>query len=529
MLWRVSDPASRPSVSRLRRFAHALGSAYGVLAATALFTLGAVPLALNYLSREEFGLWALMTQIGGYLMLVDLGMSSSVSRLLIDYKDRPDDGDYGSLIRTGWLVSCVQGVLVLLAGPLLAGPMADAMAIAPELREEFIALVNWQCVIIGAGFVTKPIHLVLYAHQRIDLTNYAQIAGWAVNFAVMWAAFGAGWSVYSLVWGGAAAWLVNQGVGVFAVLRLRLLPRAGCWGRPSRARFHEVFSFGKDIFLIVLGTQLVDASQVIVITRALGLEAAALWAVGTKAFQFLAQVQARLFALSAPVFAEMMVRGERDRLLRRFRSLAMAAAAFAGFGGVGILLCNSAFVALWTQGKMTWPFWNDLLLALCLVAQAMKNFHAGFAPLTKRIGALKYIYLVEGIAFVVLGLAVTPHGGLPALIAVGTGCTATFTVAYGIRRTCEYFDLSPREVWLGWLAPASSMLARLAPVALVALALLQTQPPIVRLFLGVLVGGGAGGWGLVRFGLPETLRQELTERLPEPFNGFFRRVCQTGA
>src|SRR5689334_3361625 len=130
-------------MSRFRRAAHSVASGYVVLAATAVYALGSLPLALHYLSKERFGLWGLMAGIGGYLSLIDLGMSGSVARLLIDHKDEPAKGTYGSLVQTGWLVLMVQGVLIFLAGFLMAPLLSRLLAIQPELRAEFIQLLRW--------------------------------------------------------------------------------------------------------------------------------------------------------------------------------------------------------------------------------------------------------------------------------------------------------------------------------------------------------------------------------------------------
>src|SRR5437016_387660 len=106
-------------MSRFKRFAHSLASGYLVLGVTILQTLALVPVALHYLSAAEFGLWALAMQIAGYLLLIDLGMSGSISRILIDHKDHPADGVYGSIIKTGALVLVVQGAIIALAGTVL--------------------------------------------------------------------------------------------------------------------------------------------------------------------------------------------------------------------------------------------------------------------------------------------------------------------------------------------------------------------------------------------------------------------------
>ena len=100
---------------RLNRFFNAVVSGYALLVANTIYVLASVPLALHYLEKREFGLWALAMQLTGYLQLIDLGMSSSVSRHLIDHKDDRSGGSFGSMVQTGFLVLFVQGVLVFVA------------------------------------------------------------------------------------------------------------------------------------------------------------------------------------------------------------------------------------------------------------------------------------------------------------------------------------------------------------------------------------------------------------------------------
>ena len=115
-------------MSRFKRFAHSLISGYVLLGANTVYTLASIPLALHYLSKVEFGLWALAGSIMGYVMLIDLGMSGSVARILIDYKGDHTKLEYGSVIQTGALVGVVQGLLIFVAGT------AAAFVLAPVFK-----------------------------------------------------------------------------------------------------------------------------------------------------------------------------------------------------------------------------------------------------------------------------------------------------------------------------------------------------------------------------------------------------------
>src|SRR5271170_6561399 len=103
-------------MSRLKRFTHSLLSGYVALGANIFYTLASVPLALHYLSKAEFGLWALTLQVANFISLVDLGMGSSIARILIDHKDERNNGRYGGAIKSGFMVCLVQGLLTLAVG-----------------------------------------------------------------------------------------------------------------------------------------------------------------------------------------------------------------------------------------------------------------------------------------------------------------------------------------------------------------------------------------------------------------------------
>jgi O-antigen/teichoic acid export membrane protein len=102
--------------SRTQNFIRGLGAGYFAIAVNITYTAASTLLALHYFGKEQFGLWALAQQIAGYLMLLDLGVSSTVSRFIADRKDEVNSGSYGSLLLTGAIVFASQGFLIALVG-----------------------------------------------------------------------------------------------------------------------------------------------------------------------------------------------------------------------------------------------------------------------------------------------------------------------------------------------------------------------------------------------------------------------------
>jgi O-antigen/teichoic acid export membrane protein len=517
-------------MSRLHRAIHGVASGYVLLAVTAVYSLASVPLALHYLSKERFALWALMAAIGGYLSLIDLGMSGSVARLLIDHKDEPGKGTYGSLIKTGWLVMLVQGVLVFLLGFVLAPLLSTLLKIETDLQTEFIQLLRWQAAALGVSFGLRIFGHLLQAHQRMDICNYGGLGSLVLNFALLWFFFYLGEGVFSLVWAALAASVGSSVALWWGCWQLKLFPARGAWGHVSWRHFHELFGYGKDLFLVAVGAQLITASQALIITRALGLQAAALWAVGTRTFTLVSQLIWRISDFASPAFCEMIVRGEQSLLRDRYRTMVILTASLSGFFAVSYALCNSPFVAVWTHGRFDWPSLNDLLLGIWLIVMALLHCHNGFVLVTKQIGFMRYVYFVEGLVYVAAALLVARHGGLAAIILCSVFCSTAFSGAYGTWRVSRYFGFSLREVTLDWLAPMARVLTLFVPVAVAAWCGCRgISQPLVRLVLLALLSGSLGFYFFLRYGLARGLQHELVQHAPKSFEPLLRRVFGGGA
>jgi O-antigen/teichoic acid export membrane protein len=346
-------------MSRAKRFAHALASGYLMMGANVFYTLMSVPLALHYLGKKEFGLWALATTIGSYLTVVDFGLGASLARILVDHKDHPHDGKYGGMIKTGLLVGLAQGMIILFGGGGLAHFAGAWLGVEIRLQTQFKWLITGLCAVLALGSVFRTFSHILSAHQRSDISNYSQTILFFLSLGVMWLGFATGCGVYSILLAQAFTVIITIFTNMAACLRLGLLPSRNFWGQPSWREFKHVFAFGNDIFLYTLGAQLINFSQNILLTRLIGLDAVAIWSICTRVFILLQMAIYRIFDYSSAAFAEMMVRGERAKLASRFRQVTVVSASLSVAAASIFAVCNSAFVNIWTNGRLETPFLTE--------------------------------------------------------------------------------------------------------------------------------------------------------------------------
>jgi O-antigen/teichoic acid export membrane protein len=500
-------------MSRLKRYAHSLASGYAALAANVLYSLASVPVAMHYLSNEEFGLWVLAAQVSTYLALAELGMSGSIARILIDHKDNPNDGIYGAVIKTGSLVLVLQGVAIGLLGAILSIWLAGLFEVPVGFLGAFRWLVGGQSAILGLTFGARIFGFILQAHHRYDAFNYSQIGSFALSLLVLWIGFERGMGIYSLLAASSAGMLFTAAFTWLASQRLRLMPAAGQWGKSNWTTFRELAGYASEIFLLSIGQQLITTSQVFVVSRTLGLGAAAVWGVATKGFMLGQQVVWRILDFSAAAFSEMVVRGEIERLRSRFRDVVILTASLSAVAGLAIALCNGSFVEIWTKGRISWQKSNDLLMAVYIAIYSTTRCYTGFIGLTKQIRAMKYIYLVEGVSFVMLALLAAPRFGFGGVIGSGIVTNACCSGVYGMVRTKEFLSIHLREMLTSWLKfPARLFMVMLAAAAAIWL-VTRSLPPALQLIVDATATVMAGSYSLWLLGLPDTIRHELAALL----------------
>src|SRR5467141_79368 len=98
----------------------------------------------------------------------------------------------------------------------------------------------------------------------------------------------------------------------------------------------------------------------------------------------------------------MIIRGEQERLRARFSGILVVSEAIGAIAAVIYASCNNTFVTVWTAGKISWSGWNDVLLGCWLIVSILVHADGCFIVLSRRIGFMRYVYLLEGLVFVVV-------------------------------------------------------------------------------------------------------------------------------
>ncbi len=375
-------------------------SGYGSIATNVVCTMFSVPLALHYLDKGHFGLWALATQISGYLALIDLGMSGAICRFLADHKDDVQGEDYGKHLTTGGLVFLVQGLFVAVGGMAISPFAAAIFAVPPSMAAEFRNLLMVLTASTGFSVAMRSLAAPLWPFQRNDVIYACASLTQFITLGLLWVGFHLGWGVMSFAIAQIPPLFGTIATYVWVCHRNHYFPPLRNLGRPSMSVFVHIFQFGKDNLMVILGSQLVNATQIMIISRTIGLDAAATFSIATKLYGMAQQVFSKVIEIAAPGLTELVTRGEFPRFIRLYWDAIAVTQALATLGAVALAAGNAAFIVLWTGNTISWSLTGDFLLGFLVVTTSLSRCFISLFGMTKDLRQVRIIYFVEGLVFV---------------------------------------------------------------------------------------------------------------------------------
>jgi O-antigen/teichoic acid export membrane protein len=496
----------------MRNFFLNISAGYFQIVCNVAYSLLSIPLILHYLPTECLGLWATICQITTYLTLVDLGMTSAFARILIDQKNQNSRNRYLSLVNTCIWVSVVQALAIAATGWLLASWGIALLKIPSQQAELFVFLLRFQVLISATGFLFRPFHAILYAHQKEYVSSLVAGITLLGSLCLLAFFFANGHGPFALSYASLFGLVATPLLIIVFCQRMRLLAGFSLFGQGSWSVFKEFFCYGREIFYMGLGHHLILTSQTILISRVLGLEAAGVWAVGTKMFNLFLPLTWKPYGAAIPGMSEMLSQGERGRLLHRMSGMISLTFCLAIFFSGFLILCNSSFVNIWTHGKIRWGEANNYFLGAWLLIMALQTTHCNFVSVTKDIGALKYLYFIEGAFFVCISASLAPSLGFSAIILSSVACTVVFSYQYSLRNTCRFFGL--RVARLGWIPilPGLRYLFVYGFCIFIIKLVLHSLAPTVQLVFSAIFAFIIGGYLLFKIGLVGALRDDILNR-----------------
>ena len=398
-------PASRGRGAQ--RYRRAAFGGVAMLFSNGLKMLGALatlPLALNYLGAERFGLWATLTSLMLLANVGDLGIGDG----LINALSAAHGNDDRAMARI--YVSSVFFTTLLLSSVLLAVLLAvEAVLPWPRLFHLSSPVARAE-----AAPAVKVLTLCIILHVPLGVLVKIRTGYQEMHVSALWHSFGVvlgfGALVLSIWHGASLPWLVAADAGGNAVA---MLGNLGClflvdrpWLRPSlrcveRGAARELLALGLQFFALALIGMATFYSDNLLAIWACGPQAAGLFAICTRLFS-----PCRLFAGTMlgplwPAYREAITRGDIAWVRRTIAASIVLSVLVVLPLALGLTVFGDTLARLWMRRPLVLGFGLLFGMALWVTVETIGSAISYFLNAASMIR----VQLILGAVFSVVAIA----------------------------------------------------------------------------------------------------------------------------
>lgn len=389
-----------------------------------------VPLLLSFLSSAEYGVYQLIGSIIAYLSVMDMGLSTTLSRFYVEAKVKEDEAHVENLLAMAAVIygvltalSVVVGVVFDLLLPTLFGQTftADELNLAHQMM--YLVLLNCVIVLPGNWFLA-----VINANERFVFARTMRIVKYLMQFTFI---------IAVLYWQSSALWVLIVQVAINAITilayilyckgNLHVHAKLHWWDR--RLLLH-IFSFSGYILLNMVFDQIFWKTGQVVLGAVVSATAVGVYGVATQLItNGYMEVSTGVTSVFLPKLTAMSARsddmGEINGLFNRIGHIQalLVWGICAGFAAVG-----REFIYVWAGPEYVEAFWAVLILMLGLNVALVQNLGISVLQAKDKQGFRAVVYIVIAVADLLVSIPVSEAFGVvgcamtaAAFLFVGTG------------------------------------------------------------------------------------------------------------
>ncbi len=378
-----------------------------------------VPLTLNYLGTERYGLWITISSTIAMLAFADLGLGNGLINAIAEVHGRDDRTAARAYVSSAFFMLTVIAALLLAAFAL----------VYPSVPWERVFNVKSAVTVQEAGPAVAVFMLCFALNLPLGIVQRVQMGYQEVYANALWQALGnllglAGvvlgihlqvglpWLVLAMAGAPVFAALLNS-IALFAVQRPWLGPQ---FRRVSRASMRAISKIGLLFFVLQIAVALAYQSGSIVVAQILGADQVPQYAVPMRLFYFVPTILSFILMPLWPAYRESISRGDVAWVRKTWKRSLMLSLSLNIPSAVVLMLFGSQIIHMWVGPAVT----PSLLLLLGLgVWLGINSFDGSFAMLFNGASAVRFqavCALLMTIANLAISIVLTREIGVAGVV-----------------------------------------------------------------------------------------------------------------
>jgi O-antigen/teichoic acid export membrane protein len=412
----VSSDEGR-SRERYRRIALNTITGMSARAVAAAVSLVSVPLALGYVGREQYGLWAAITAITTWAALFDFGVVNGLVNSVSEAHGRDDPEAARAYVSSALVLLAGIAALFALAFavslPLV--PWERVFAVRPGLVSSGVLRASVAAAVVPfiLGLPLSVVRQVYAGYQKAYVGNGFLLAASALSLVGLVVAVRQDLGLPGVVFAAGAGTLLASALNFVFLTRVEMPWLRLSISAASRPAVRRLMSTSVPLFLFQAGALLVNESQILVLAHRSGLPVVADYSVVMRIYLLLASFISLGTGSFVPSFREAFERGDREWLRRSFRRMLKVRLAMAVGAAAVLVLAGNLLLGVWlrrTPVQLDAPVW--LALGALMVAATWGSAYSELLTILDRIWVQVGLVVINGACTVGGTYALAPRFGL---------------------------------------------------------------------------------------------------------------------
>lgn len=371
--------------SDLKTFAKGITSGYAFTAISLLVSLWLVPFTLGFLTKPEYGVFAILTDLLGWLAMANLGITATYNSQAAQLLGKKDFNELSIVSSTTFFSQLFSVLLILFLGVFFV--FKPEYIVPVQNTSENIQIVIGILVLnFAIMYLCQPFSLLLVADKQIHIDNYIKFGMLFLKTIITVVLFIQGFKLMSLA---ISSIIATSIFSLISFIRVKnSLPQVvfsiKLWQKNS---FAFLLKNGIWFSLGGIAGLLIFRMDSYLIGKFINLEMVASYVITIKLYQIGEMVHQQFFNTTRPYFAQTY--GEKNFVkLRKMYNIIFHTSFISAFIiGITILLLNQWFIGFWVGSSF---YLGDTLnMLLCI------NFIIQIAVLPNRILLATSLYKIE--------------------------------------------------------------------------------------------------------------------------------------
>lgn len=409
-----------------RKFLKGVTSGYAYMIVHILVSLWMVPFVLTYLTKPEYGIFAIAGDLLGWLGVANLGITAAFNSKGAQLLGTNNREELNIVTSTTFFAQLATSLVIIAGGIIIS--LNPELLFGSRDGAENIELV---VAILVAGFfiqyITQPLSSLLVADKQIHIDNYLKFGLLAIQTALTIVLLISGFKLLSLAISSFISNIIITSITWYRVKRsfpdIKFSLR---FWRTDRM----LFLLKNGIWFTIGGIAgiLIFRMDAFLIGKYLSLSLVATFVINNRLYQIAEKFHGQFFNISRPYFAQTYGRNEMKKLSQMYDVVFNTSFLASFIIGLGVFLVSKWFITWWVGPDF---YLGDIInILLCI------NFIVQAAVLPNRIVLATTLYMnhlhsitriLEGLAKFVLSIVFLKIYGIEALLIAGILASLVFS------------------------------------------------------------------------------------------------------